>query len=180
MVRGLVTITHVGEERWRFEYDLSRDVRSIMLGPKTAQYHAEAWKLPPDFHITGGKDGYSYLERRDGKSFKRLSADVSTFSKMVSYAPQPFAVFDAGTAVNTGPLGFAARIGPARTMTSFDPVYSFVGLPDETVVVPRRQQQRMHRNDRPLENARPDPIDPGLGRQRWRPYERRQGKSGRP
>ncbi len=139
-VEGLVTISHVGEERWRFEYSLSRDVRSIMLGPKTVQYHAEAWKLPADFHITGGEGIYSYLERRDGKSFERVSVEVSTYSRIVPYAPQPFAVFEGGTAVNTGPLGFAARIGPSRTMTDFDPVYSFVGLPDEVVLVPGRER----------------------------------------
>ena len=139
-VEGLVTIAHVGEEQWRFEYDLSRGVRSIMLGPKTERYHAEAWELPADFHITVGEGSYSYIERRDGESFDSLSVEVSTFSRMVLYAPQPFAVFGGGTAVNTGPLGFAARIGPSRTMIGFDPVYSFVGLPDETVIVPGRER----------------------------------------
>ena len=50
-VRGLVTITHVGRDRWRFAYDLSRDARSIMLGPKAEKYHATAWKLPEAFHV---------------------------------------------------------------------------------------------------------------------------------
>ncbi len=148
-VKGLVTISHIDEERWRFEYDLSRNVRSIMLGPKTEQYHATAWKLPADFHVTGGEGIYSYLERRDGKSFKRVSIDVRTYGSMVKYAPQPFAVFDGGTAVNTGPLGFAASIGPSRAMTAFDPVYSFVGVADETIIVPGQERGAVTRIDIP-------------------------------
>ena len=31
---GEVTITHVGDESWSFQYDFSPAVRSIMLGPK--------------------------------------------------------------------------------------------------------------------------------------------------
>ena len=148
-VKGLVTISHIDEERWRFEYDLSRNVRSIMLGPKTEQYHATAWKLPADFHVTGGEGIYSYLERRDGKSFKRVSVDVRTYGSMVKYAPQPFAVFDGGTAVNTGPLGFAASIGPSRAMAAFDPVYSFVGVADETIIVPGQERGAVTRIDIP-------------------------------
>ncbi len=147
--KGLVTISHVGEERWRFEYDLSRAVRSIMLGPKTERYHATAWTLPAAFHITGGEDGYSYLERTDGESFQRLSVDVSTYRPLVLYAPQPFAVFDSGTAVNTGPLGFAALVGPSRTVIGFDPVYSFAGMPDESVVVPGQERGNVTRIDIP-------------------------------
>lgn len=148
-VKGLVTISHIDEERWRFEYDLSRDVRSIMLGPKTEQYHATSWKLPADFHVTGGEGIYSYLERRDGKSFKRVSVDVRTYGSMVKYAPQPFAVFDGGTAVNTGPLGFAASIGPSRAMIEFDPVYSFVGVVDETIIIPGQERGAVTRIDIP-------------------------------
>ena len=134
-VRGLVTITHASRDRWRFVYDLSRDARSIMLGPKAEKYHAAAWKLPKAFHILV-EDPYSYLERRDGKPFRQVTIDVRSYRPVVPYAPQPFAVFDKGTAVNTGPLGFAARIGATRMMMAFVPRYSFVGLPDETVLVP--------------------------------------------
>lgn len=137
-VRGLVTITHASRDRWRFVYDLSRDARSIMLGPKAEKYHAAAWKLPKAFHVL--VDGpYSYLERRDGKPFRQVTIDVRSYRPVVPYAPQPFAVFDKGTAVNTGPLGFAARIGATRMMMAFVPRYSFVGLPDETVLVPGKK-----------------------------------------
>lgn len=137
-VRGLVTIAHVGKDHWRFVYDLSRDARSIMLGPKAEKYHAAAWKLPDAFHVLV-QAPYSYLERRDGKPFRQVAIDVRSYRPIVPYAPQPFAVFDKGTAVNTGPLGFAARIGAARMMMAFVPKYSFVGLPDETVLVPGKK-----------------------------------------
>ncbi|MFP6702489.1 MAG: hypothetical protein VB861_12125, partial [Planctomycetaceae bacterium] len=101
-VRGLVTITHASRDRWRFVYDLSRDARSIMLGPKAEKYHAAAWKLPKAFHVLV-EDPYSYLERRDGKPFRQVTIDVRSYRPVVPYAPQPFAVFDKGTAVNTGP-----------------------------------------------------------------------------
>ena len=138
-VRGLVTITHIGRDRWRFAYDMSRDARSIFLGLKAEKYHATAWKLPDAFHVLVQRP-YSYLERRDGKPFRQVVIDVRTYRPVVPYAPQPFAVFDKGTAVNTGPLGFAARIGEARMRMEFVPRYSFVGLPDETVLVPGKKR----------------------------------------
>lgn len=147
-VKGLVTVSHIGRTKWRFDYDLSRDVRSIMLGPKTVKYHASAWKLPAEFHVTK-TEFYGYLERKDGKPFKRVTVDVTTYGSIVKYAPQPFAVFDHGTAVNTGPLGFAARIGPARKMMAFVPKYSFVGLPDETIIVPGQKRGSVTRIDIP-------------------------------
>ena len=118
-VRGLVTITHVAADNWRFTYDLSRDARSIFLGPKSEKYHAASWKLPDGFHILV-EGPYSYLERRDGKPFRQVAIDVSSYREIVPYAPQPFGLFDQGTAVNTGPLGFAARVGEARMMMQSD------------------------------------------------------------
>ena len=138
-VRGLVTITHVAADNWRFTYDLSRDARSIFLGPKSEKYHAASWKLPDGFHILV-EGPYSYLERRDGKPFRQVAIDVSSYREIVPYAPQPFGLFDQGTAVNTGPLGFAARVGEARMMMPFLPKYSFVGLPNETVLVPGKKR----------------------------------------
>ena len=138
-VRGLVTITHVAADNWRFTYNLSRDARSIFLGPKSEKYHAASWKLPDGFHILV-EGPYSYLERRDGKPFRQVAIDVNSYREIVPYAPQPFGLFDQGTAVNTGPLGFAARVGEARMMMAFLPKYSFVGLPDETVLVPGKKR----------------------------------------
>jgi len=138
-VRGLVTITHVTSANWRFTYDLSRDVQSIFLGPKAEKYHSASWKLPDGFHILV-EGPYSYLERRDAKSFRQVAIDVSSYREIVPYAPQPFGLFEQGTAVNTGPLGFAARVGEARMMMPFLPKYSFVGLPDETVLVPGKKR----------------------------------------
>ncbi len=138
-VRGLVTISHVDDESWRFEYDLSRDTRSIMLGPRAEAYHASAWALPDDFHVT--TEGiYSFLERKDGGAFRKVAIDVSTYRPIVPYAPQPFAAFDRGTAVNTGPLGYAARVGPSRMMAPFDPKFTFAGLPGETVIIPGHEK----------------------------------------
>ena len=147
-VRGLVTITHVASDNWRFTYDLSRDARSIFLGPETEKYHAASWKLPDGFHILV-EGPYSYLERRDGKPFQQVAIDVSSYREIVPYAPQPFGLFDQGTAVNTGPLGFAARVGETRMMMAFIPKYSFVGLPDETVLVPGQKRGMVSEIDLP-------------------------------
>ncbi|HIA64441.1 MAG TPA: hypothetical protein EYN93_16385 [Planctomycetaceae bacterium] len=147
-VRGLVTITHVASDNWRFTYDLSRDARSIFLGPKTEKYHAASWELPDGFYILV-EGPYSYLERRDGKPFRQVAIDVTSYRQIVPYAPQPFGLFDQGTAVNTGPLGFAARVGEARMMMSFLPKYSFVGLPDETVLVPGKKRGMVTEIDLP-------------------------------
>ena len=147
-VRGLVTITHVGRDQWRFEYDLSRDARSIMLGPKAEKYHATAWQLPEAFHVLP-QGPYSFLERRDGEPFRQVVIEVRAYHPVVPYAPQPFAVFDNGTAINTGPLGFAARIGETRMMMAFVPKYSFVGTPDETVVVPGKKPGAVTRIELP-------------------------------
>ena len=109
-VLGLVTITHIGRDRWRFVYDLSRDAWSIFLGSKAEKYHATAWKLPDAFHVLV-QGPYSYPERRDGKPFRQMAIDVRTYRPVVLYAPQPFAVFDKGTARQHRPAGLR---GPDR------------------------------------------------------------------
>ena len=147
-IRGLLTITHVGRDRWRLAQDLSRDARSIMLGPRAEAYHATAWKLPEAFHVLP-QGLYSFLERRDGEPFRQVVMDVPSYHPVVRYAPQPFAVFDNGTTFNTGPLGYAARTGQARLMMAFVPQYSFIGTPTESVVVPGKERGPITRSELP-------------------------------
>ena len=148
-VAGEVTVTHTASDRWRVEYELSRDAVSIMLGPPTPEYHAGAWRLPEAFHVTVDETGYAYLERVDGEAFRGVAVEVQTWSDLVTYAPQPFGVFSDGVAINTGPLGFASRIGPNRMMMTFAPTFTFRGMPDESVVVPGVQPGSLEHLDLP-------------------------------
>lgn len=148
-VAGEITVTHTTSDEWRVEYELSRDAVSIMLGPPTPEYHAGAWRLPEEFHVTTDETGYAYLERVDGEAFRAVSVDVQTWPHLVTYAPQPFGVFSDGVTINTGPLGFASRIGANRMMMTFAPTFTFRGMPDESVVVPGSEPGSLEQLDLP-------------------------------
>jgi hypothetical protein len=68
---------------------------------------------------------------------------VNSYDKIVLYAPQPFANFNFGVSINTGPLGFATKIrlmGLFEMMHNFNLKYSFIGLDNEYVLVPNSEK----------------------------------------
>lgn len=138
-VEGKVTITHTDTDSWQVDYKFDQSVIGIMTGPETKRYHESSWDLPKGFHFNKDESGYSWLEKKDKSSFKKLSVNVKTYEEAVLYAPQPFANFDKGVSINTGPLGFATKIklfGLVEMMHGFDLRYSFIGLNNEGVLIP--------------------------------------------
>lgn len=130
-----ITVTHTAEERWTVDYNLADEVLGIWLTPPTPAYHRSAWTLPEGFHITTHPaSGLSSLERIDRAPFQQLSVDIETWHDMVTYAPQPFGVFESGTAINTMPLGFYQETARGQ-YTALRPAYTFRGLAGEDVVV---------------------------------------------
>ena len=137
VLKGRITISHVDKDEFIFDYDLDKKVKMIMLGPQTKEYHESSWRLPATFEITTDeKTNYSYLKRKGNKLFDKVSIPVSTYKQMVTYAPQPFIVFENGVAVNTGPLGYMAKIGLFNMGNNFSPTYIFNPLPNESILVP--------------------------------------------
>ena len=138
-VKGKVTVIHIDKDSWQIDYNFDQSVIGIMTGPETKKYHDSSWNLPEGFHFTKDESGYSWLEKKDKSSFKKISVNVKTYKKVVLYAPQPFANFDKGVSINTGPLGFASKIkllGLVEMMHGFDLRYSFIGLKDESILIP--------------------------------------------
>ncbi|MDE0770828.1 MAG: hypothetical protein OSB25_01320 [Salibacteraceae bacterium] len=138
-VKGEVTVIHTDNDSWHIDYNFDQSVIGIMTGPETKKYHDSSWDLPEDFHFTKDESGYSWLEKKDKSAFKKISVNVKTYKKIVFYAPQPFANFNQGVSINTGPLGFASKIrllGLVEMMHNFDLRYSFIGLKDESILVP--------------------------------------------
>lgn len=142
-VEGKVTITHTDKTLWQIDYNFEQAVIGIMTGPETKEYHESSWNLPEGFHFVTDESGYSWLEKIDKGSFKSLTINVKTYDKLVLYAPQPFAVFDYGVSINTGPLGFATKVkllGLIEMMHNFELKYSFVGLENEYILVPNSEK----------------------------------------
>ncbi len=122
--KGEVIISHIQENEWIFDYKLDKKIKMIMLGPQTKKYHETSWRLPSAFEImTDSKTNYSFLKRKDTKSFDKVSISVSTYADMILYAPQPFIVYEQGVGVNTGPIGYATKVGLLNLMNNFSPTY---------------------------------------------------------
>lgn len=71
---------------------------------------------------------------------------------MAPYASQPFGVLSEGTAINTGPLGFASRINLGKDdkmMMAFAPRYTFKGMPGEDGIVPGFKSEFLEMLDMP-------------------------------
>ncbi len=135
--KGQITISHINEDKWIFEYALDKKVKMIMIGPVTKKYHESSWEVPSMFEImTDQKTNYSYLKRKDNKSFNKVSISVSTYRDIVPYAPQPFIVFEKGIGVNTGPLGYYTKIGFLNMMNNFSPTYHFNTKLNESIFIP--------------------------------------------
>lgn len=139
VVTGKVNITHTDKASWQIDYQFDKSVIGIMTGPETKEYHEASWELPEGFHFVKDESGYSWLERNDKSSFTDLTVKVKNYNKVVLYAPQPFANFDFGVSINTGPLGFATKVKPLglfEMMHGFNLKYSFVGIENEYILVP--------------------------------------------
>jgi len=141
-VEGEVTVTHTDKTSWQIDYNFEQAIIGIMTGPETEEYHESSWNLPEGFHFVTDESGYSWLEKKDKGSFKSLTISAKTYNKVVLYAPQPFADFDYGVSINTGPLGFAAKVkllGLIKMMHNFELKYSFFGLENESILVPNSE-----------------------------------------
>ncbi|MDA9946232.1 hypothetical protein N9E12_00120 [Candidatus Marinimicrobia bacterium] len=135
--KGEVIISHIKENEWIFDYKLDKKIKMIMLGPQTKKYHETSWRLPSAFEImTDSKTNYSYLKRKDTKSFDKVSISVSTYADIILYAPQPFIVYEQGVGVNTGPIGYATKVGFLNLMNNFSPTYFFKTMLNENIIVP--------------------------------------------
>ncbi len=55
---------------------------------------------------------------------------------MILYAPQPFIVYEQGVGVNTGPIGYATKVGLLNLMNNFSPTYFFKTMLNEDIIVP--------------------------------------------
>jgi len=143
VVNGKVNITHTSKTLWQIDYKFDQPVIGIMTGPETKEYHETSWELPEGFHFVKDESGYSWLEKKNKGSFKELTVNVSTYDRIVLYAPQPFANFNFGVSINTGPLGFATKVkllGLFEMMHGFNLKYSFIGLESEYVLVPNSEK----------------------------------------
>ena len=103
-VEGSVTASQLLNDQWQLDYKLDRPVNSIMLGPPTPQYRAQASDLPGTYEIlTHPQIGFCFLERRDKSAFAEVSFQIKTGCEVVHYAPQPFVDLGHGIGPNTGP-----------------------------------------------------------------------------
>jgi hypothetical protein len=84
--------------------------------------------------MTDSKTNYSFLKRKDTKSFDKVSISVSTYADMILYAPQPFIVYEQGVGVNTGPIGYATKVGLLNLMNNFSPTYFFKTMLNENII----------------------------------------------
>lgn len=148
-----VTITHLSEALWQVDYRLNREVTGIWVSPPTADYHADTWSLPDDFHLTVHPgSGLLAIERVDEAPFDSLTLTMETHGDIVPYAPQPFGVFSSGTAVNTMTLGFYKEL-PSGEAKPFRPKYTFRPLPEEQVLIPGGEEQGIEQVELPEEGA---------------------------
>ncbi|MES3025714.1 MAG: hypothetical protein V4857_29400 [Pseudomonadota bacterium] len=128
-----VDVSHVGKDKWLVDYRFQSAVTSITL-PSVGEYRQKAWKLlTPGLRLKTAAD--NDVISRDGKPFKAVSVEITTFDGLAPKAYAPFNRFtDGGTAMFLGLLQGEAHKGQHAFAMSTD--VRLKGLAGENVIAP--------------------------------------------